>query len=88
MVMVGLFVEGWYPSEEKAVMVIPLFTMAASLLTMAFPVLMLISGRYTSFVPWFILISDILLGLALLSTFSQRRVLILHRGVHLSVILL
>lgn len=88
MVMVGLFVEGWYPSEEKAVMIIPLFTMAASLLTMAFPVLMLISGRYTSFVPWFILISDILLGLALLSTFSQRRVLILHRGVHLSAILL
>ena len=86
--MVGLFVEGWYPSEEKAVMIIPLFTMAASLLTMAFPVLMLISGRYTAFVPWLILISDILLGLALLSTFSQRRVLILHRGVHLSAILL
>lgn len=86
--MVGLFVDGWYPSEEKAVMIIPLFTMAASLLTMAFPVLMLISGRYTSFVPWLILVSNILLGLALLSTFSQRRVLILHRGVHLSVILL
>ena len=78
--MVGLFFDGWYPSEEKAVMIIPLFTMAASLLTMAFPILMLISGRYTSFVPWLILISDILLGLALLSTFSQRRVLILHRG--------
>ena len=86
--MVGLFVEGWYPSEEKAVMIIPLFTMAASLLTMAFPILMLISGSYISFVPWLILISDILLGLALLSTFSQRRVLILHRGVHLSAILL
>ena len=86
--MVGLFVDGWYPSEEKAVMIIPLFTMAASLLTMAFPILMLISGRYISFVPWLILISDILLGLALLSTFSQRRVLILHRGVHLSAILL
>jgi hypothetical protein len=86
--MVGLFVDGWYPSEEKAVMIIPLFTMAASLLTMAFPILMLISGRYISFVPWLILISDILLGLALLFTFSQRRVLILHRGVHLSAILL
>ncbi|MAW22238.1 MAG: hypothetical protein CMA16_02185 [Euryarchaeota archaeon] len=86
--MVGLFVDGWYPSEEKAVMIIPLFTMAASLLTMAFPILMLISGSYISFVPWLILISDILLGLALLSTFSQRRVLILHRGVHLSAILL
>ena len=86
--MVGLFVAGWYPSEEKAVMIIPLFTMAASLLTMAFPVLMLVSGKYTSFVPWLILISNILLGIALLSTFSQRRVLILYRGVHLSVILL
>ena len=86
--MVGLFVGGWYPSEEKAIMNTPLFTMAGSLLTMAFPVLMLVSGKYTSFVPWLILISDVLLGLALLSTFSQRRVLILHRGVHLSVFLL
>ncbi|MBF14101.1 MAG: hypothetical protein CMA97_01110 [Euryarchaeota archaeon] len=86
--MVGLFVDGWYPSEKKAVMTTPLFTMAGSLLTMAFPVLMLVSGKYTSLVPWFILISDALLGLALLYTFSQRRVLILHRGVHMSVILL
>ena len=85
--MVGLFVDGWYPSEEKAVMNTPLFTMAASLLTMAFPVLMLISGKYMSFVPWLILISNLLIGLALLTTFSQRRVLILHRGVHLSVLL-
>ena len=86
--MVGLFVDGWYPSEEKAVMIIPLFTMAASLLSMAFPLLMLVSGKYTTFVPWLILVSNIFLGVALLSTFSQRRVLILYRGVHLSVILL
>ena len=33
--MVGLFVEGWYPSEEKAIMNIPLFTMAGSLLTLS-----------------------------------------------------
>ena len=85
--MVGLFVDGWYPSEENAVMITPLFTMAGSLLTMSFPVLMLISGKYTSLVPWLILISNILLGVALLSTFSQRRVLVLHRGVHLSALL-
>ena len=84
--MVGLFVGGWYPSEEKAIMITPLFTMAGSLLTMAFPILMLISGKHTSFVPWLILISNVLLGLALYSTFSQRRVLVLHRGVHLSVV--
>ena len=41
--MIGLFVGGWYPSEEKAIMITPLFTMAGSLLTMAFPILMLIS---------------------------------------------
>ena len=84
--MVGLFVEGWYPSEEKAVMNIPLFTLAASLLTMAFPILMLLSGKYTSFVPWLTLLSAVLIGVALLSTFSQRRVLILHRGVHVGVV--
>jgi len=86
--MVGLFVEGWYPSEEKAIMNTPLFTMAASLLTMAFPVLMMISGKYVIFVPWLICISAILLGIALLSTFVQRRVLVMHRGVHLSVVFL
>ena len=85
--MVGLFVDGWYPSEENAVMITPLFTMAGSLLTMSFPVLMLISGKYTSLVPWLILISNILLGVALLSTFSQRRVLVLYRGVHLGALL-
>lgn len=84
--MVGLFVADWYPSEEKAVMNIPLFTLAGSLLTMAFPLLMLLSGKYTSFVPWLTLISAVLIGLALLSTFSQRRVLILHRGVHVGVV--
>ena len=67
--MVGLFVDGWYPSEKKAVMTTPLFTMAGSLLTMAFPVLMLVSGKYTSLVPWFILISDALLGLACYTLF-------------------
>ena len=86
--MVGLFVEGWYPSEEKAIMNIPLFTMAGSLLTMAFPVLMMISGKYLIFVPWLICISAIFLGIALLSTFVQRRVLVMHRGVHLSVVFL
>ena len=86
--MVGLFVEGWYPSEKKAVMVIPLFTLAGSLLTMSFPILMLISGKYLSFVPWLICISAALIGIGLLTTFSQRRVLILHRGVHLSVVFL
>ena len=85
--MVGLFVGGWYPSEEKATMITPLFTMAGSLLTMAFPILMLLSGKHTSFVPWLIFISNLLLGLALFSTFSQRRVLVLHRGVHMSVVL-
>ena len=85
--MVGLFVGGWYPSEEKAIMITPLFTMAGSLLTMAFPILMLLSGKHTAFVPWLILVSNLLLGLALFSTFSQRRVLVLHRGVHLSVVL-
>ena len=85
--MVGLFVGGWYPSEEKAIMITPLFAMAASLLTMAFPILMLLSGKYTAFVPWLILVSNLLLGLALFSTFSQRRVLVLHRGVHLSAVL-
>ena len=85
--MVGLFVGGWYPSEEKAIMITPLFTMAGSLLTMAFPILMLLSGKHTTFVPWLILVSNLLLGLALFSTFSQRRVLVLHRGVHLSVVL-
>lgn len=86
--MVGLFVEGWYPSEEKALMNTPLFTMAASLLTMAFPILMLISGKYTFLVPWMISISAILLGIALLSTFVQRRVLVMYRSVHLSVVFL
>ena len=84
--MVGLFVAGWHPSEEKAVMNIPLFTLAASLLTMAFSILMLLSGKYTSFVPWLTLISALLIGIALLSTYSQRRVLILHRGVHVGVV--
>ena len=84
--MVGLFVAGWYPSEEKAVMNIPLFTLAASLLTMAFPILMLLSGKYTSIVPWLTLISALLIGIALLSTYSQRRVLILHRGIHVGVV--
>ena len=84
--MVGLFVADWYPSEEKAVMNIPLFTLAASLLTMAFPVLMLLSGKYTAFVPWLTLISAVFIGVALLSTYSQRRVLILHRGVHVGVV--
>ena len=68
-------------------MITPLFTMAGSLLTMAFPILMLLSGKHTAFVPWLILVSNLLLGLALFSTFSQRRVLVLHRGVHLSVVL-
>lgn len=86
--MVGLFVDGWYPSEERAVMILPLFTMAGSLLTMAFPILMLVSGKYIFLVQWFILVTNALLGLALFSTFSQRRVLVLHRGVHLSVLLL
>ena len=71
--MVGLFVGGWYPSEEKAIMITPLFTMAGSLLTMAFPILMLLSGKHTTFVPWLILVSNLLLGLALFSTFSQRQ---------------
>jgi len=85
--MVGLLIEGWYPSEEKAVMNTPLFTLAGSLLTMAFPALMLLSGKHTKFVPWLLLITALLIGTALLSTFFQRRVLILHRSVHLGVVL-
>ena len=86
--MVGLFVDGWFPSEERPVMIIPLFTMAWSLFTLVCPILLLISGKYTQLVPWFIMASILLLGFALFSTMSQRRVLILHRGVHLSGVLL
>ena len=81
--MVGLFVDGWFPSEERPVMIIPLFTMAWSLFTLVCPILLLISGKYTHIVPWFLLASILLLGFALSSTMSHRRVLILHRGVHL-----
>ena len=85
--MVGLLIEGWYPSEEKAVMNTPLFTLAGSLLAMAFPALMLLSGKHTKFVPWLLLTTALLIGTALLSTFFQRRVLILHRSVHFGVLL-
>jgi hypothetical protein len=86
--MVGLFVDGWFPSEERPVMIIPLFTMAWSLFTLVCPILLIISGKYTEVVPWFILASILLLGFALFSTMSQRRVLILHRGVHASGLLM
>ena len=86
--MVGLFVDGWFPSEERPVMMIPLFTMAWSLFTLVCPILLLLSGKYTQLVPWFIMASILLLGFALFSTMSQRRVLILHRGVHFSGVLL
>jgi hypothetical protein len=86
--MVGLFVDGWFPSEERPVMIIPLFTMAWSLFTLVCPILLLLSGKYTQLVPWFIMASILLLGFALFSTMSQRRVLILHRGVHFSGVLL
>lgn len=82
--MVGLFVDGWFPSEERPVMIIPLFTMAWSLFTLVCPILLIIAGKYTEKVPWFILASILLLGFALFSTMSKRRVLILHRGVHVS----
>ncbi|GEM_PF-686474 len=81
--MVGLFVDGWFPSEERPVMMTPLFTMAWSMFTLVCPILLLISGKYTYLVPWFLLASILLLGFALFSTMSHRRVLILHRGVHL-----
>lgn len=86
--MVGLFVDGWFPSEERPVMIIPLFTMAWSLFTLVCPILLILSGKYTEVVPWFILASILLLGFALFSTMSQRRVLILHRGVHASGLLM
>ena len=86
--MVGLFVDGWFPSEERPVMIIPLFTMAWSLFTLVCPILLIISGKYTEVVPWFILASILLLGFALFSTMSQRRVLLLHRGVHASGLLM
>ena len=86
--IVGLFVDGWFPSEERPVMIIPLFTMAWSLFTLVCPILLIISGKYTEVVPWFILASILLLGFALFSTMSQRRVLILHRGVHASGLLM
>ena len=86
--MVGLFVDGWFPSEERPVMIIPLFTMAWSLFTLVCPVLLILSGKYTGLVSWFILASILLLGFALFSTMSQRRVLILHRGVHFSGLLM
>ena len=86
--MVGLFVDGWFPSEERPVMIIPLFTMAWSLFTLVCLILLIIAGKYTEVVPWFILASILLLGFALFSTMSQRRVLILHRGVHLSGLLM
>lgn len=86
--MVGLFVDGWFPSEERPVMIIPLFTMAWSLFTLVSPALLILSGKYTDLVPWFILASILLLGFAMFSTMSQRRVLILHRGVHLSGLLM
>ena len=86
--MVGLFVDGWFPSEERPVMIIPLFTMAWSLFTLVCPILLIISGKYTEVVPWFILASILLLGFALFSTMSQRRVLILPRGVRASGLLM
>ena len=86
--MVGLFVDGWFHSEERPVMIIPHFTMARSLFTLVCPILLIISGKYTEVVPWFILASILLLGFALFSTMSQRRVLILHRGVHASGLLM
>ena len=69
-------------------MMIPLFTMAWSLFTLVCPILLLISGKYTHLVSWFLLASILLLGFALFSTMSHRRVLILHRGVHLIGLLL